>query len=514
VLIFKLNSKEDVMKKTVLIALASFVLGLLLAGYVFLYSPEKHGDQAAAVPQPGSSSLSSNLFAAAPEVRADLDFTKISADVGPAVVKIETVRVEKRPGFGFGDESPFDDFWNRFFGQPRGGNREQEQRSTVMGTGFFISNDGFILTNNHLVENAVQVKVVTIQGDDYVAKVIGTDPRSDLALVKVTGKNFPVAVLGDSAAVKVGEWVLAIGNPLGMEHTVTAGIVSAKGRQLGGTGADTPTFEDYIQTDAAINRGNSGGPLVNMKGEVIGINSNILTPSGGSVGIGFAIPSNLAKKVVDQLKAKGKVIRGKLGVTVQNIDEGMRENLTLKSKKGAMVTSVEDGGPADKAGLKQYDVITALNGSPVENMTDLRFKIADFQPNTKVEVTFIRKGEVKTVTAVVTTLDDEEEPAKSASTQKDIGLSLTTMTPSIARRYGYRTTQGLLITDVRSGSESERKGLTQGDLILEVNQRPVTTVKEFEAILQKTGSGKSIMVLVRRESDGSSQDTIITLRVS
>jgi len=501
------------MKKTVIIALASFALGLLLAGYVFLYSPEKHGAQVAAVPLPASEGLSANLFASAPEVRSDLDFPKIAAEVGPAVVKIESDRVEKRPAFGFGDESPFDDFWNRFFGQPRGGNRQQEQRSTVMGTGFFISNDGYILTNNHLVENSVLVKVVTIQGDDYVAKVIGTDPRSDLALVKVTGKNFPVAVLGDSAAVRVGEWVLAIGNPLGMEHTVTSGIVSAKGRQLG-TGADFPQFEDYIQTDAAINRGNSGGPLVNMKGEVIGINSNILTPSGGSVGIGFAIPSNLAKKVVDQLKAKGKVIRGKLGVTAQNIDEGMRDNLNLKSKKGALITAVEDGGPADKAGLKQYDIITALNGSAVENMTDLRFKIADFQPGAKVEVTFIRKGEVKTVTAAVTTLDDEEEPAKSASTQKDIGLSLTAMTPNIARRYGYRTTQGLLITEVRSGSESERKGLSQGDVIVEVNQRPVTTVKEFENILQKTASGKSIMVLVRRESDGASQDTIVTLRVS
>jgi len=502
------------MKKTVIIALASFALGLLLAGYVFLYSPEKHAAQDAALPRPASSGLSSNLFASAPEVRSDLDFPKIAEEVGPAVVKIESVRVEKKQAFGFGDESPFDDFWNRFFGQPRGGNREQEQRSTVMGTGFFISNDGYILTNNHLVENAVQVTVATIQGDDYVAKIIGTDPRSDLALVKVSGKNFPVAVLGDSAAVRVGEWVLAIGNPLGMEHTVTSGIISAKGRQLGGGGADVPQFEDYIQTDAAINRGNSGGPLVNMKGEVIGINSNILTPSGGSVGIGFAIPSNLAKKVVEQLKAKGKVVRGRLGVKAQNIDEGMRDNLNLKSKKGAVIIEVEEGGPAEKAGLKQYDVITALNGSPVESMTDLRFKIADFQPNTKVEVTFIRKGEVKTVTATVTTLDEGEEPAKSSSTQRDIGLSLQPMSPSLARRYGYRTAQGLLITDVQSGSEAERKGLSQGDIILEVNQRPVTTVKEFENILQKTASGRSIMVLIRRESEGASQDTIITLRVS
>jgi len=499
------------MKKIVLVGLACFVLGLLAAGYVLVYSPEKTASQGAVASQPESASMSSSLYASAPEVRPDLDFTKIAADIGPAVVKIESDRVEKRQPFGMPDDSPFDDFWNRFFGQPRG--REQEFRSKAMGAGFFISNDGYVLTNNHLVENADKVKVVTVQGDDYTAKIVGTDPRTDLALIKVAGKSFPFAVLGDSAAVKVGEWVLAIGNPLGMEHTVTSGIVSAKGRQFVSEGS-AGNYEDFIQTDAAINRGNSGGPLVNMRGEVIGINSNILTPSGGSVGIGFAIPSNLAKKVVEQLKAKGKVVRGRLGVVPQNIDEGMRDNLNLKSKKGALISTVEEGGPADKAGLKQYDVITALNGSPVESVTDLRFKIADFQPGTKVDVTFIRKGEVKTVTATVIALEDEEEPTKSATAQKDIGLSLMPMTPNLARRYGYRTTQGLLITEVRSGSESERKGLAQGDIILEVNQKPVNTVKEFESAVQKTPAGRAIMILIRRESDGATQDSIITIRVS
>jgi len=499
------------MKKIVLVGLACFVLGLLAAGYVLVYSPEKTASQVTVAPQPDSSSMSSSLYASAPEVRPDLDFTKIAADIGPAVVKIESDRVEKRQSFGMPDDSPMDDFWNRFFGQPRG--REQEFRSKAMGAGFFISNDGYVLTNNHLVENADKVKVVTVQGDDYTAKVVGTDPRTDLALIKVGGKSFPFAVLGDSAAVKVGEWVLAIGNPLGMEHTVTSGIVSAKGRQFVSEGS-AGNYEDFIQTDAAINRGNSGGPLVNMRGEVIGINSNILTPSGGSVGIGFAIPSNLAKKVVDQLKAKGKVIRGKLGVLVQNIDEGLRDNLGLKSKKGAMISTVEEGGPADKAGLKQYDVITALNGASVESMTDLRFKVADFLPGTKVSVTYIRKGEVKTVAATVTALEDEEEPTKSATAQKDIGLSLMPMTPNLARRYGYRTTRGLLITEVRSGSEAEQKGLAQGDIILEVNQKPVNTVKEFENAVQKTPSGRSIMILIRRESDGATQDSIITIRVS
>ena len=499
------------MKKLVVIALASFALGLLLAGYVFVYGPDKTPVHNAAQGQPGTPGLSSSLFAAAPEVRPDLDFTKIVAQVGPTVVKITSERVERRQSMGFPDDSPFDDFWNRFFGQPRGG-RPESQRSQVMGAGFFVSADGYILTNNHLVENATKVTVHTTQGDDYPAKVVGTDPRSDLALIKVSGKSFPFAVLGDSTSVKVGEWVLAIGNPLGMDNTVTAGIVSAKGRSS--IGEDPAgNFEDFIQTDAAINRGNSGGPLVNMKGEVIGINSNILTPSGGSVGIGFAIPSNLARKVSDQLKAKGKVIRGKLGVTVQAINEALLESLSLKSKKGAVISTLTEGGPAAKAGLKQYDVITALNGVPVESSNDLKFKIADFAPGSKVEVTYIRKGEVKTATATVGTLDEETEETPASSDQKDIGLSLTPMTGNLARRYGFRTTQGLLITDVRNGSEAESIGLAQGMIILEVNQKPVNTVKDFESIVGKTAGGKAIMLLVRQESEGAFQDSIVTLRL-
>jgi serine protease Do len=499
------------MKKLVIIALASFALGLLLAGYVFVYGPDRAPVQKAELGRPGAPSLSSNLFAGAPETRPDLDFTKIVAQVGPTVVKITSERVEKRQSFGFPDDSPFDDFWNRFFGQPRG--RQPEQlRSTVMGAGFFISADGYILTNNHLVENATKVTVHTTRDDDYPAKVVGTDPHSDLALLKVGGKDFPFAVLGDSAAVKVGEWVLAIGNPLGMDNTVTSGIISAKGRS--GIGEDAAgSFEDFIQTDAAINRGNSGGPLVNMKGEVIGINSNILTPSGGSVGIGFAIPSNLAKKVAEQLKAKGKVVRGRLGVIVQPINEALLESLSLRSKKGAVISTIVEGGPADKAGLKQYDVITALNGVPVESSNDLKFKVADFAPGSKVEVTFIRKGEVKTVSATVGTLDEDSEEAPASTDQKDIGLSLTPMTPNVARRYGFRTTQGLLITDVRSGSQADAVGLARGMIILEVNQKPVNTVKDFEAIVGKTPSGKAIMLLVRQESEGSIQDTILTLRL-
>ncbi|MBM3296044.1 MAG: PDZ domain-containing protein, partial [Candidatus Aminicenantes bacterium] len=330
--------------------------------------------------------------------------------------------------------------------------------------------------------------------------------------LKVEGKNFPFAEMGDSATVRVGEWVLAIGNPLGMDHTVTAGIISAKGRQLG-VGGNVPQLEDFIQTDAAINRGNSGGPLVNMKGEVIGINSNILTPTGGNIGIGFAIPSNLAAKVVAQLKEKGRVVRGRLGVVIQNIDDGAKEQLGLKTKKGALVSSLESGGPAEKAGLKPYDVITSVNGRPVENMNDLRLKIADNMPGSKIQVTFIREGREKTVTAVLAELEEEQDAGREVSPDKDVGLSLTALTPLIARRYGFRTTEGLLIREVRPYSEAARRGLRQGDIIVEVNRKSVSGVDEFDAVLKRASSGDHIMLLIRRESEALTQDSIVTLRV-
>ncbi|MBN2199029.1 MAG: Do family serine endopeptidase [Candidatus Aminicenantes bacterium] len=500
------------MKKVVWIALASFFIGLLAAGYVLLLMPEKETPGRASFLDEKKPRFNSDLFASPDTPKPDLDFTRVAELVGPAVVKIESERVVRQEGFEFDMNSPFEDFWERFFGQPRSPRQPREFRAQAQGTGFFISSDGFVLTNNHLVENSASVKVTTVQGEDYEAKVKGTDPRTDLALLKVEGRNFPFAEIGDSAQVRVGEWVLAIGNPLGMDHTVTAGIISAKGRQLG-VGGNVPQLEDFIQTDAAINRGNSGGPLVNMKGEVIGINSNILTPTGGNIGIGFAIPSNLAKKVVVQLKEKGRVVRGRLGVGIQNIDNGVMETLGLKTKKGALVSTVEAGGPAEKAGLKPYDVIVEVNGQPVENMNDLRLKIADNLPGSRIELTIIREGKEKAVTAVLAELDEEGKKSQAVDPEKDIGLSLTPMTPSLARRHGFRTTEGLLITEVRSYGVAARAGLRQGDIILEVNRKKLSAVSEFESVLNRAESGDPLMLLVRRESEGALQDSIVTLRV-
>jgi len=497
------------MKKVVWIALASFFLGVLLAGYIFVYLPEKH--TASSFLDKTSSPLGSNLYAEVPQVKPDLDFVKVSEKLGPAVIKIESERVEKQSPMAFPD-SPFgDDFWDRFFGRQQ--QRPQEYKTTVQGTGFFISNDGYILTNNHLVEKASKVKVFTVQGDEYTAKIIGTDPRTDVALIRVDAKSLPFAEFGDSSQVKIGEWVLAIGNPLGMEHTVTAGIVSAKGRQLDlGDG----NYEDFIQTDAAINRGNSGGPLVNMKGEVIGITSNILTPTGGNIGIGFAIPSNMAKKVVTQLKEKGRVIRGWLGVTIvsQAIDQDYQKALNLKSRKGAIISDVTSGSPADKAGIKQYDVVTEVKGVAIESPTDLRMKIADIQPGTKVEIKLVRDGQEKKVTAAIAELETGEKTRTAAETAaKNIGITVSTLTPQIARRYGLQTSEGLLITDIENGSDAERKGLQPGDIIVQVNRQKITTASQWESIMRKVKSGDALLLLIRREQDGQSRDAIVTIRI-
>jgi len=505
------------MKKYAWIAISSFTLGLLLAGYVFLYLPERPAPEPAAADvfaaaEKGAPAASSSLFASPlPQEKATLDFVTIAEKIGPAVVRIEADRRETTRGQGFGDQWPFgDDFFDRIFPQPR---QRQPESNTVQvgGTGFFISADGYVLTNNHLVEKdkTTRVTVTTLGGKDYDAKIVGTDPRTDLALLKVEAKGVPFAELGESGQVKVGEWVLAIGNPLGMEHTVTAGIVSYKGRSI-----DTQSYQDFIQTDAAINRGNSGGPLINMRGEVIGINSNILTSGfAGNIGIGFAIPSDIAKKVVVQLREKGRVVRGRLGVQIRDLTDGMVKQFGLKSKAGALVNSVEPDSPAEKAQIKQYDVIVQVDGEPVKNGEDLRFKIADIQPGNKVNLALVRDGKEMRVTATVDELEPERERGEIASPDKDIGVSVVALSPNAARRYGLRTTEGLLITEVRQGSEADREGLAQYMIILEANRRKMTTVRDFEDILKKTARGDEVVLLVRQETEGKPQDFIISVRV-
>ncbi len=495
------------MKKAVWISLASFALGILAAGYIFVFLPE-HKAQSSLFSR-GTAGTGSALFAQTADVKPELDFVKIAEKVGPAVVKIETSR-PRTSAQEYSDGAP-EDFWNRFFGQPSP-RQQKPQNEAVQGTGFLVSPDGYIITNNHMVEGSAKTTVTLAAGETYTAKIVGTDPKSDLALVKIEIKNAPFVELGDSSRARVGEWVLAIGNPLGMEHTVTAGIVSAKGRQLGGV--NEISYQDYIQTDAAINRGNSGGPLVNLKGDVIGINSIIMAPAGGNIGIGFAIPSNLAKKVVQQLKDKGKVVRGYLGILPAAIDDDTRDALKLKDKKGALISSVSEGTPAAKAGLKPYDVITEINGQSVENANDLRFKIADIMPGSKVAMKVVRDGQVQTITVIMAELTDDVQAKSAVKSSRDVGIEVTEMTQALARSYGYRTRDCLVITEVTQGSDAERKGLEAGDLIIEVNRVKVANTAQWKQILDKAAPASTLLLSCRRESGGQSQDFIIALRVS
>jgi len=502
---------EEPMRKYALIAIVAFGLGILTAGYVLLNKTEDQAGPPAVALSPTEAAegtaLNTSLFASTSQISQSLDFVSISEKVGPSVIRIVATRKQRISPFGMDEGWPFEDFWDRFFGTPQP--RQREQVQTVYGTGFFISSDGYVLTNNHIIEDSENVDIVMAQGDEYQAEIKGRDPRTDIALLKVDIKNASPAELGDSAQLKVGEWVLAIGNPYGLEHTVTAGIVSAKGRRIG----EASSYQDFIQTDAAINRGNSGGPLINLRGEVIGITSNIFTPTGGNIGIGFAIPSNIAMKVVEQLKTKGRVARGHLGILVADISKGLEKQLKLPSRKGAVISSVDPDSPAEKAGLKQYDVIVAIDGRSVEDMNDARFKIADIEPGKKAELQIIRDGQKITKTAVVDELDPELEKGEALSRDKDIGLTIVPLTPSLARRYGLKTTEGLLITEVVPGSEAGKKSLEPGMIIIEANRKKVTTLREFENILKDTQPGDEVILLVRVEDERGFQDIIIPVKV-
>jgi serine protease Do len=384
-----------------------------------------------------------------------------------------------------------DDFFDQFFSAPR----RQEKRSGE-GSGFFISADGYILTNNHVVQDAVKVKVYDIDKKEFTAKIIGTDPKTDLALLKVNVQNVPYLPLGDSNSVEVGEWVLAIGNPFNQDLTVTSGIISAKGRQLG-----MAQYEDFLQTDAAINMGNSGGPLINMKGEAIGINSTILTPSSGNIGIGFAIPTNMAKKVVSDLKSKGKVVRGWFGIQITDISEGDAKDLELQSG-GVLVSHVEDNSPAQKAGLKRYDLIVAINGRAVKTASGLQTEIANSAPGDEVSVTIYRNRDKQVLKVKVTEAPDTARTrAAEESKSLNLGMTLVKNTPALAREYELKTSKGLVVEDVERGGQAAENGLKPGDVILAVNRTEVDSVEQFRRILAGRRAGSMVLLLINRDGD-------------
>ena len=430
------------------------------------------------------------------------NFSHLAEVAKPAVVNIRTEKTVQGGGkvfrhffgnpFGGRERDPFKDFFGPFEEGPM---KEFKQRS--LGSGFIIDKEGFIVTNNHVVEGADQIKVRLANEEEYEATVVGRDPKTDLALIKIEGaKDLVPLPVGDSDAQEVGTWVVAIGSPFGLEQTVTAGIVSAKGRIIG-----SGPYDDFVQTDASINPGNSGGPLINMNGEVIGINTAIVASGQG---IGFAIPINMAKDIIAQLKSKGEVTRGWMGVGIQDLTPELAEYYKVKDETGVLVTQVFEGDPADKAGIKTNDIITAVNGEPVTDSRELSRRIAALGVGQKAEITIVRDGREKTVTIETAKRQDEQTLASKETESDDkLGLSLQSLEPEMAARLGYEETEkGVLVTGVEGGSKADKAGVQQGDLIKEINRKPVAGIEDFRKQLSKVKKGDPIMLLLKRGQSG------------
>jgi serine protease Do len=430
------------------------------------------------------------------------NFSQLAEVAKPAVVNIRTEKTVQGGGkvfrhffgnpFGGRERDPFKDFFGPF---EEGPSKEFKQRS--LGSGFIIDKNGFIVTNNHVVEGADEIKVRLADEREYDATVVGRDPKTDLALIKIEGaKDLVPLPVGDSEAQEVGTWVVAIGSPFGLEQTVTAGIVSAKGRIIG-----SGPYDDFIQTDASINPGNSGGPLINMTGEVIGINTAIVASGQG---IGFAIPINMAKDIIAQLKSKGEVTRGWMGVGIQDLTPELAEYYKVKGETGVLVTQIFEGDPADKAGIKANDIITAVNGEPVTSSRELSRRIAALGVGQKAKITIMRDGREKSVT-VETAKRQEEQTLASRESESDdkLGLSLQSLEPDIAARLGYdEAEKGVLVTGVENGSKADKAGVQQGDLVKEINRKPVAGMEEFRKQLNQVKKGDPIMLLLKRGQSG------------
>ncbi len=464
---------------------------------------------APAVAAPASAPSPDGLIApAAGAVTVVPDFVSLAERLSRVVVNISTRAQRKeqsdgprfrgpggQPGpqwpFGEGDPRDFTEPFERFFG-PGPRQRQQPQRS--LGSGFVIDAEGYILTNNHVVENADEIVIRLDNEQEHKATMVGKDPKTDLALLKIDGVSGLTAVpLGDSDTLRVGEWVMAIGNPFGLDHSVTSGIVSAKGRFIG-----AGNYDDYIQTDAAINPGNSGGPLLNLRGEVVGINSAIFSRTGGNIGIGFAIPVNLAKELVPQLREKGKVTRGWLGVLIQKVTPEIAESLGLDQARGALVADVVASGPAAAAGLKVGDVIVEFDGHPVNESNELPMLVARTPLEKEVALKVMRDKQSMDFTVTIAELQDDEAQVASAGDSEKLGLSVQTLTPEIAENLGVSDTKGVVVSSVESGSAADDAGIRRGDVILEVNRQAVEDLDEYKAALKKVEKGKNLLLLVRR----------------
>ncbi len=493
--------KENKNRKTFMMFLLAFLVAFFIVSLVEVLrsalAPSVADVQLASAVMPGDA------------MRAPLSFADLAEKLKPAVVNISTTKTVRPRGgmlFGspFGEGSPFDryfggdDFFNKFFGE--GQQREFKQKS--LGSGFIISFDGYIFTNNHVVEQADKILVKLSNGEkEYEAKVIGRDAKTDIALIQIKpdkDKKLAVADIGDSDKLRVGDWVLAIGNPFGLSQTVTAGIVSAKGRVIG-----AGPYDNFIQTDASINPGNSGGPLFSMDGKVVGINTAIIAQGQG---IGFAIPINTASTMLPQLKAKGSISRGWLGISIQDVTEDIAKAMKLKETTGALIADVFEGDPADKAGLKAGDVIVEINGKPVKNSHELLMLVAAFTVGEKVDVRVIREGQVKRFSVTIAERKEKDELAAGSG---HFGMKVRDITPDIARRLGLPEQTGVIVVAVQEGSTADEAGIRPQDIILQINWVNITSSKDYEREILKASGREVVLLKIKR---GRAEPLVVPLR--
>lgn len=470
--------------KTIFIGL--LLAGTLITGIGFGITPALKADE----PTPAQSSRN---FAGAAMVPGN--FSDIADQVRAGVVniqvskKVSNAEYPNSRGNPFGDRNPFGEFFGPFGGQ------QPERRQRGAGSGCIISKEGYILTNNHVVEGAEQIKVKMADGKEFDGRIIGRDPKTDLALVKIDGaSDLKPLKLGDSDALKVGNWVVAVGSPFGLEQTVTVGIVSAKGRVIG-----SGPYDNFIQTDASINPGNSGGPLVNMQAEVVGINTAIIASGQG---IGFAIPINMAKEIAPQLQKTGHVTRGLLGVNIQDLTPELAKSFGLKDTQGALVAKVVPDGPADKAGILQGDVVVKFNGRQVMAAKDLSRIVAGTPIGETVTVQVIREGKAVDLRAKVGEMEEENATAteKDAS-HKTLGISVQNLTPQIAGELGLKDTAGIVVMNVAPESPAAEAMILPGDVIKEINRKPVKNVDDFMQKIDKTKAGEPLLLLIARQQN-------------
>ena len=494
------SSTSSVVRRTLVVGAVVSAVGLVLSSSLFPHASQAQQPAAALAPAPAPANAPPVLVTGLP------DFTQLVEKVGPAVVSIRTTQRVGGDEAGETDEAEAQmrEFFRRFFGTPlpepdqrrstprQGPGGQGEERPRGLGSGFIVSQDGYVLTNAHVVEGADEVYVNLTDKREFKAKVVGTDKRTDVAVLKIEASKLPAPVrVGDVNRLKVGEWVMAIGTPFGLENTVTAGIVSAKAR-------DTGEEIRFIQTAVAVNPGNSGGPLINMRGEVVGINSQILSRSGGFMGISLSIPIDDAMKVADQLRTSGKVTRGRIGVSIAPVTKEVAESIGLGKAMGALVQGVEPGTPADKAGLEAGDIITQFNGTTIENVADLPRLVAATKPGTTSALKVFRRGAYKDLKVTVAELDAptstaaKSAPAKLAANA--LGLSLVDL--NAAQKRELRQSGGVLVEKVQG--PAARAGLRPGDVILSVANVQVADVKQFEATLAKVDKARPVSVLVRR----------------